>query len=122
MQFCPKCDIIFDIAKSIPNSDSVSSDENKQKAYFKCSNCTYSEPIVDGQVIMRKTADTNYVNNTVDYSDMADASYLPRTRNYICPNSKCESHTKYEKREAVFFRLNDSSKTIYVCTACRTSL
>ena len=46
---------------------------------------------------------------------------LVRTKDYICPNSKCETHNNSNKKEAVIVRENSTYNTIYVCTNCKTS-
>jgi hypothetical protein len=90
--------------------------------YFICKNCGHSEEISPKTLIFSKSGsgegDTEAFEN--DFKSMIHAKYLPRTRHYICPNSKCISHDKHDKREAVFFRKPNSYKTVYVCTACET--
>jgi hypothetical protein len=47
---------------------------------------------------------------------------LPRTKDFICPNTSCESNSESKldtvDREAVIFRENKSFITRYVCTTC----
>ena len=44
---------------------------------------------------------------------------LPRTKDYICPNTKCESHKNINK-EAIFYRPDKNSYRLeYQCAACR---
>ena len=91
--------------------------------YFICKNCGHNEEISPKTLIFSKSGsgegDTEAFENNYKY--MIHASYLPRTRHYICPNDKCVSHDKHDKREAVFFRKPNSYKVVYVCCACETA-
>ena len=49
---------------------------------------------------------------------------LPRTKDFICPNQKCETNKNYsdKNREAVFYRpSSDSYNLKYICCFCKTS-
>jgi len=49
---------------------------------------------------------------------------LPRTKDYICPNSKCETNTKSfnnNNKEAIFYRASKSYHMKYACVNCKTS-
>jgi hypothetical protein len=49
---------------------------------------------------------------------------LPRTKDYICPNTKCETNTKNfnnNNKEAVFYRASKSYHIKYACVNCKTS-
>ena len=44
---------------------------------------------------------------------------LPRISKVLCPNSKCETNTKNEKREIIYIRYDDiNMKYIYMCSTC----
>lgn len=118
MFFCPNCNNAYCISKTPLNNNVPLGDKN---AFFICKNCGTSEAIPEKQVIIQRSNEESTYNKTIDYSDMIDAPEVARTRNYICPNSKCESHKNDEKREAVFFRLNNSYKLRYVCVTCKTN-
>lgn len=143
--YCPNCHNLYDITKSTlqqvlsdsPNEISSSSknetslqsekknnsdEESKIIAAFICFNCGNQEPIKNKTLILSKIAEqSNDFEDVSYYKNMINAPYLPRTRKYICPNKDCISHTKHDKREAVFFRIGDSYKIRYVCTACSYS-
>jgi len=90
------------------------------QAYFICKNCSNTEKIPDGTLIISKSSESlshDYITND-NYKDMINSNILPITRNYICPNKKCESHTNPELREAVFFRINNTYNIRYVCRTC----
>jgi hypothetical protein len=111
----------------IPKDDKklVKEESNKQKldkAYFICKNCGNRKPIEPGTLIFsRVSSDVAQSYTSSDVNDMKFSDILPRTRKYICLNNKCESHTNLNKREAVFFRINNSFKVKYICTTCGTS-
>lgn len=108
--------------KNIQDDGSEKEDINENLlAYFVCNNCGYSEIIKPGTKIFSRTSESLSQNYTVnDYSEMVNSDILPRTRKYVCPNNECVSHKDISKREAVFFRLINSYKIKYVCTACDT--
>jgi uncharacterized protein with PIN domain len=94
------------------------------KVFFECTNCGYGEALKDNTLVIRRLpTNVNLIQDFEDktkYKDLVNASELPHTRRYVCPNEKCESHTNPELREAVFDRQNGSYKTIYVCKQCQT--
>lgn len=151
MFFCPNCNNSLSITQSqmvtnteklseTPTTVSSSSEENENTeietknildtstgtnvAYYKCSNCGYLQELEQGTLILTRTSEKATSNYTVDqnkYKDMIYDMTLPHTRNYICPNKFCQSHTDYTSREAVWFKPNRQSYNIVtVCLACQT--
>lgn len=131
MKFCPKCNNVYSIERfneeqieAIMNNknDIPKQDKKTTKYYFKCTNCENIEQIDTGTLIISRAV----VNSTTDYSgtrkfgDMVDDKTLPHTRNYVCPNKNCESHTNHKLRDAVFFKPGNSYAVKYVCTVCKT--
>jgi hypothetical protein len=96
-----------------------------ESAFFICKNCGFNKPIEAGtQIFKKSTIDSNLTTSIQmpeSYADRIHDSTLPRTVRYICKNSKCSSHKDPLKREAVFFRLENSYKLRYICTACETT-
>lgn len=91
------------------------------KAFFKCTNCGYDEPIKPGMKMISKGEYGNS-HKTQSYSkDFVNHSFLPRTRRYICKNLQCESHNDLSKREAIMHRINNTFQMRYVCVSCNTS-
>ncbi len=92
-------------------------------AYFICRNCGFLKPISDETLIFsRVSGDISQSYSPADAStldSMANSDILPRTRKYVCTNEKCISHTDPSKKEAVFFRMNNSYKPKYICLACK---
>lgn len=86
-------------------------------AYFICGGCSYIEQIPPGTKIYSET--TEISTNNDSYRNMINSDILPYTRKYTCPNKKCDSHSNVEKREAKFFRINNSYKLKMICMACQ---
>lgn len=129
--FCPECDSLLDISKSIPkkvtnDSDTKSEDnqsfDNNTQAYYFCKSCNWSLKIEPETRILNKTSVDNKMTylNIDKYKNKMHSKILPYTRNYICPNKKCISNTDNEKHEAVMFRINNTMRIIYTCCACNS--
>jgi len=95
-------------------------EENEHMAYFICNNCGYHMKIDSGTLIFSKTSEAiteTYVSS--GSSDIINSKILPHTRNYICSNKTCLTHKEPAKKDAVFYRLNNSYIIRYVCTICK---
>jgi hypothetical protein len=107
------------------NQDDIKKIEVKDvpdKVYFLCTNCGTTKQIKENTLIFSKVS--NDISQSYVASDLSNMQYsdiLPVTRKYICPKDDCESHKNIEKREAKFFRLNNSMRLKYVCLACNTT-
>lgn len=85
-------------------------------AYFICKNCQFVTKIEKGSVIYSVSSKVNNVT-TSNYRLLDNT--LPRTKDYICPNKKCESHKNINK-EAIFYRPDKNSYRLeYQCGTCR---
>lgn len=105
--------------KKVFNEEGVK--KNIDKAYFICNNCGYKKPVKKNTLIFSKVASDVAKNySSIDVIDMKNSDILPRTRKYICPNTSCESHVEPHKREAVFFRMNNTFSVKHICQACNT--
>lgn len=108
------------IKKYIQNLEqSVPEDTN---AYFKCNVCTYCEPIKSGTIALSKSSELNmdFIEDTEKYRDYVYSNILPRTKNYICPNSACKTHKNAALKKAIFFRkYHKSLVTMYICAECK---
>lgn len=88
-------------------------------AFFICKYCENSKPIKPGTLIYSK----NY--NTVDSTDVDDYTYaiydqtLPKTRDYICKNEKCKTHSNPDIKEATLTK-NARDQIVYICNICST--
>ena len=88
-------------------------------AYFICKYCKNSRPIKSGTLIYSKNYSMDSSVETEDYTYAIYDQTLPRTRNYICKNTKCESHKNDAVKEAALTK-NTSEQIVYICTACST--
>lgn len=113
-------DILPDEQKKLMESRN-NVDESTNAAYFICNNCGHSRKIQSGTLIFSRTSDAISQSYDIgDYKDLIYSDILPRTRNYICHNPKCPSHKDVMKKEAIFFRNNNSFAVKYLCTTCET--
>lgn len=98
-------------------------DDNKI-AYLICKNCLYHEKLTKKTLILNRmnlNSTTSSNINLNKYKYMIHDKTLPHTRDYVCKNKACISHTDFTKRDAVWFRPNANSySTYYGCTACST--
>jgi uncharacterized protein YlaI/transcription elongation factor Elf1 len=95
--------------------------ESQNRMYFICKNCGTTKRIKPNTLLFSKVS--NDISQSYVASDLTIMKYsdiLPITKKYICPNNNCESHTDLTKREAKFFRLNNSFRLKYLCMACDT--
>ena len=108
----------------ITNKYDIYTKDNIVNAYFYCDNCNYNTKLEAGAIIF-KTSTTNSLEEeeNVLVSRILDKT-LPRTKDFICPNQKCETNKKLNSkdREAVFYRPTSNSYNLkYVCCTCKTS-
>lgn len=86
--------------------------------FFKCNNCGYFTNIENETILITSNKSTKF-SSDLYISLQAKNNILPRTRDYICPNTECKANnTNYKEREAVFYRDNNSYKLKYLCCNC----
>jgi DNA-directed RNA polymerase subunit M/transcription elongation factor TFIIS len=88
-------------------------------AFFICKYCKNSKPIKPGTLIYSKNYGGESSIETEDYTFAIYDQTLPRTKNYICKNPKCESHKNDAVKEAALTK-NGLYQIVYICTACST--
>jgi uncharacterized protein YlaI len=121
-----KKEIVYNVILDLTtNVSDTKTDDNKNNlvAYYVCNNCGNYEKIKSGTILTKQYVNTINISNNSDIRNpimLLHDFTLPRSRKYVCPNSKCESHSNLHLREAVFKRLKNSFKLIYVCSACHT--
>ena len=92
-----------------------------EKAYFICNNCGNRQHIDEGTLIFRRISnDLAQSYSSSDVKDMKYSDILPFTRKYKCPNIKCDTHKYPEKKEAIFFRMNNTFGIKHICKVCDT--
>lgn len=89
---------------------------------FKCVNCNYALEINESILLYELD-----MNNKIDKMKTLEENelycknpILPRTHDYICKNQSCETNKSNlkVKKEAVFYRENDSMRVNYICCIC----
>jgi len=113
------------IQDKLPESKKVliqnkTTDVNESNAaFFICKNCIYNVPIKENTLIFSKSSSdiTRSYTSTTD-ANKIHSTILPMTRKYICPNSTCDSHKNFAKREAIMYRIHNSFGVRYKCTTC----
>ena len=98
-------------------------EDESLSAFLICKNCTYSEKIIKRMMVLSKMSSSR--NSSYDdfskYKYMKYDNTLPHTRDYICKNKSCKSHTDTKLKDVKWFRPNrDSYITYYICCACET--
>ena len=113
-------DLLPKKSKKINLEKDIEEQRAKNIAYFQCTNCGYTTKIKPGTLIYSKTTGGKTSKSlTYNVSDMIYDNTLPRTRKYICQNKKCISHKHPEKKEAIFFRTDNTYEITYICTLCK---
>ncbi len=115
MHFCSKCDNMYYIY--IPAED-------PNKLVYYCRKCGNTDDMIGNQNISvyktqvksNEKAFDHFINK---YTKLDNT--LPRTSKILCPNPKCETNTKNEKREIISIRYDDINiKYAYICSTCDT--
>lgn len=116
MFFCTECDYKYDITKNVEQIDTSKSNNTKNDAYYICNNCGYNNLIEPKTMIYYKTTEkislVSYKNTDLLYDHT-----LPVTKNYVCQNNKCTTHTDSNSKEAVFYKHNHI--ITYICKVCK---
>lgn len=131
IQLLPKFDIdnivqheLFNsLSKSEKNflNDIIKKLDSNLSDFIVCQSCYYSEPLKEFTYI---STIINTENNTAKYqttefnSDKRYSTLNMRTRDFVCPNDKCESHKKPEITCAIIDRIDNSTAVKYICEVC----
>ena len=125
--YCSVCKNIYDITDNVENIIDKKSTEDKnmssKSSYFICTTCGHYEQIVPETLILTKTVSgvNQYIPLNVNPDHKINNCVLLKTRNYICPNEKCETHKHPEIRSACLEHINHKSFiTKYICSICKT--
>ena len=100
-------------------TEEIDKKNTNDDAYYICKKCKNYKEIPPGKIIYSKTYNSSSSTESHDYTLDANDSTLPLTRNYICKNSKCKTHTDSSKKEAALTR-NNKYQIIYICRECQT--
>ena len=90
---------------------------------LSCNKCGHSQKLKPGTVVFKGENQSSASEDMSVASSRPKDNTLPRTKDYICPNSDCESHKKSQgiNKEAIFYRpVHGSYALKYMCTLCNT--
>lgn len=89
-------------------------------AEFKCNNCNNTKQIVETTLLYKITSyDIINNNKTLEENELIIKDpILPRTHDYICKNSNCNTHKNSNIKEAVYYKNKNSYKLNYICCVC----
>lgn len=136
--FCSECGNLYDISNVPPEASETPQSETSQsggksqssaipvskRIYFVCTTCGNTEIVKPRTLIVSKKSKDiakEYFSGENKPENIVDVPTLPHTRDYICPNKTCKTHTNPQLRDAVMSRIGNSFKMMYVCTQCLTS-
>lgn len=113
---------ISDLIPNVPDNEKFVQPISSN-AYFICKNCGNYEQMKSNTLIVKKIYDDENTDleDSAKFKDFAHINYIPTTRNYICQNKKCLSHTDHSKRAAKFYRIPRSFRVRYICLTCEES-
>jgi hypothetical protein len=100
--------------------------KNISQFYLACTNCATTYFLEPGTVIDSINYEKSAIINDEDVKIRTSDPTLPRTKDYICPNSKCVTNTKKSdknillEKEAVFYRSGKEFNIKYICCQCNT--
>lgn len=88
-------------------------------SYFICKFCQNHKPIEPGTLLYSKSYTSVQDQDNENYKNYVDDNTLLRTRNYICKNKNCPTHTNAKDKQAVLTK-NNQHQIVYICTTCKT--
>jgi hypothetical protein len=89
-----------------------------KKSYFYCKSCGYNEKIPNQKFIFSRGNENKNILYNNNFMNFINDNTLPRTKNYNCINSNCETHKNPEIKMAVFYRHKGSYNIRYICKVC----
>lgn len=112
----------FFVEEKETKEDTVDNQEfviGNNPVYFICKFCKNYEKIKPQTCIYTKNFGGENAIEVDNYTYSIYDHTLPRTRNYICKNSKCETLKNDAIKEAVLTK-NSLEQIVYICTSCST--
>ena len=114
MHFCSECKNMYYIRIS---------SEDANKLIYYCRNCGHEDTTltvdnlnITNSQIKNSDEEITFINK---YTKLDPT--LPRVKNILCPNDKCDTNTHNKPREIIYIRYDDiNMKYIYLCSACDT--
>ena len=114
------------VSDTLKSYDEMKEQKRSMSKYgLNCTFCSHPSKLEPGTVIYSlnfKKQQSSFNDNNIDLK-LYDPT-LPRTKDYICDNSECETRQSgfdTKNKEAVFYRANGSYHTKYACLNCKHS-
>ena len=90
-----------------------------------CLNCQHKKDLPENTLLYTKHNFKGYLEHdpiTIGIAEQKiNSPVIMKTKNYNCPNPKCETHKHPELKEASFERFNHLSyRVYYICDVCGT--
>lgn len=103
------CGSLFDITQEDTDKGVV--------AQYVCMGCGNRESIPNGEILYYQSLGNNagMIDDSIKYA--AHDHRLALTKQYTCPNDKCETQKHPERRLAAITR-NVSHQVVYICKLC----
>lgn len=100
--------------------DELFEDNVLTTAEFICNNCNYIKKINATTLLYQINFEgkTNKIFNIEENKLFVKDPLLPHTKDYVCKNSNCSTHTNNEIKDAIFYKDRNSYKVNYICTIC----
>jgi len=104
----------------------VKSQKNISTFYLSCTNCSTTYFLEPETIIDSINFEKSAIINDDDIKSRISDPTLLRTKDYICPNSKCQTNLKKSdknillEKEAVFYRSGKEYNIKYICCLCNT--
>jgi hypothetical protein len=104
----------------------VKSQKNISTFYLSCTNCSTTYFLEPETIIDSINFEKSAIINDDDIKARISDPTLLRTKDYICPNSKCQTNLKKSdknmllEKEAVFYRSGKEYNIKYICCLCNT--
>lgn len=91
-----------------------------------CPVCGHINKLPPNTLLYSKITSLNQLNKTYNILNQTDQKIhcpvLLKTKNYTCPNNKCDTHKHPENKSASIERINSNIyKVYYICDICGTS-
>jgi hypothetical protein len=104
----------------VTNKYNIFTNDNILNAYFVCDNCNYNTKLEAGTMIFKSSTANDVDDDDKFLKSRILDNTLPRTKDFICPNKKCDSKNVNDKsREAIFYRPDSNKYNLkYVCCTC----
>jgi hypothetical protein len=91
-------------------------------AEYKCLNCGYNKPITQTIRLFYNNIEMN--DNIISIKSLEENKLfcsdplLPHTKDYVCKNINCVTHTQNDLKDSIFYKEKNLYKIKYICCVC----